>query len=50
VGVWVDLEAACAAAIEVAQQIVPDADAVERYAVGYQAFRKVYPALRGIQG
>ena len=50
VGVWVDLEAACAAAIEVAQQIVPDADAVERYAVGYQAYRKVYPALRGIQG
>jgi xylulokinase len=50
VGVWADLEAACAAAIEVAQQIVPDADAVERYAVGYQAYRKVYPALRGIQG
>jgi xylulokinase len=49
-GVWADLEAACEAAIEVAQQIVPDADAVERYAVGYQAFRKVYPALRGIQG
>lgn len=49
-GVWADLEAACEAAIEVAQQIVPDADAVERYAVGYQAYRKVYPALRGIQG
>ena len=49
-GVWADLEAACEAAIEVAQQIVPDADAVERYAVGYQAYQKVYPALRGIQG
>ena len=50
VGVWSDLEAACGAAIEVAQQIEPDAKAVERYAVGYQAYRKVYPALKGIQG
>ena len=49
-GVWPDLEAACGAAIEVAQQIEPDAKAVERYAVGYQAYRKIYPALRGIQG
>jgi len=45
-----DLEAACAEAIEVAQQIEPDAKAVERYSVGYQAYRKVYPALKGIQG
>jgi len=49
-GVWPDLEAACAEAIEVAQQIEPDAKAVERYSVGYQAYRKVYPALKGIQG
>ncbi len=49
-GVWPDLEAACGAAIEVAQQIEPDTKAVERYAVGYQAYRKVYPALKGIQG
>jgi xylulokinase len=49
-GVWADLEAACKTAIEVAQQIVPDADTAERYSVGYRAYRKVYPALRGIQG
>ena len=49
-GVWPDLEAACGAAIEVAQQIEPDAKTVERYSVGYQAYRKVYPALKGIQG
>jgi len=49
-GVWPDLEAACGAAIEVAQQIEPDAKTVERYSVGYQAFRKIYPALKGIQG
>ena len=49
-GVWPDLEAACKAGIAVAQQIEPDARAVERYAVGYQAYRKVYPALKGIQG
>ena len=49
-GVWPDLEAACGEAIEVAQQIEPDTKAVERYSVGYQAYRKVYPALKGIQG
>jgi xylulokinase len=49
-GVWPDLEAACGEAIEVAQQIEPDAKAVERYSVGYEAYRKVYPALKGIQG
>jgi xylulokinase len=49
-GVWPDLETACGTAIKVAQQIAPDAKAVERYAVGYQAYRKVYPALKGIQG
>jgi xylulokinase len=49
-GVWPDLEAACNEAIEVAQQIEPDAEAVKRYSVGYQAFRQVYPALKGIQG
>jgi len=49
-GVWPDLEAACKAGIAVAQQIEPDARAVERYAVGYQAYRKIYPALKGIQG
>ena len=49
-GVWPDLEAACGEAIEVAQQIEPDAKTVERYAEGYKAYRKVYPALKGIQG
>jgi xylulokinase len=49
-GVWPDLEAACGKAIAVAQQIEPDADAVQRYADGYKAYRKVYPALRGIRG
>ena len=49
-GVWPDLEAACGVAIEVAQQIEPDPKAVERYAEGYQAYRKIYPALKGIQG
>ena len=49
-GGWPDLETACAAAIEVAQQITPDEAAVQRYAEGYKGYRKVYPALRGIQG
>lgn len=49
-GAWPDLDAACAAAIEVAQQIEPDRASVQRYAEGYQAYRKVYPALKGIRG
>ncbi|RXS95419.1 xylulokinase [Silvibacterium dinghuense] len=49
-GAWRDTDAACAAAIEVAEQISPDAAASERYAEGYQGFRQVYPALRNIRG
>jgi len=47
---WPDLEAACRAAIKVAQQIDPPPAAVQRYAEGYTGYRKVYPALKGIQG
>jgi xylulokinase len=50
VGGWPDLDAACADAIEVAEQIQPDAATVERYARGYQAYRRIYPALKGIHG
>ena len=49
-GAWPDTDAACATAIEVAQQIEPDAAAKERYSVGYEAYRKIYPALRNIRG
>jgi xylulokinase len=49
-GGWPDLESACGAAIEVAQRIEPDEATVGRYAEGYKAYRKVYPALRGIHG
>ena len=47
---WPNLEAACAAAIEVAQQIEPDPTAVQRYSEGYKAYRRIYPALKGIVG
>ncbi|HET8637553.1 MAG TPA: FGGY-family carbohydrate kinase, partial [Acidobacteriaceae bacterium] len=47
---WANLEEACVAAIEVAQQIEPDAAAAARYAEGYKAYRKIYPALKGIRG
>jgi xylulokinase len=49
-GGWPNLEAACGAAIKVAQQIEPDAAAVRRYAEGYKAYRKIYPALKDIHG
>jgi len=47
---WANLEEACAASINVAQQIEPEAAAVARYAEGYKAYRKIYPALKGIHG
>ena len=49
-GAWADLKAACGAAIAVAQQIDPDTASVARYARGYQAYRKIYPALKDIRG
>jgi xylulokinase len=47
---WANLEEACTAAIEVAEQIEPDATAVARYTEGYKAYRRIYPALKGIHG
>jgi xylulokinase len=49
-GGWPDVDAACASAIAVAEQIVPDQGAVQRYTRGYEGFRKVYPALRDVRG
>ncbi|TCK75792.1 xylulokinase [Acidipila rosea] len=47
-GAWPDTDAACAAAIEVAEQIMPE-DTAE-YERGYQVYRRIYPALRAIRG
>ena len=49
-GAWPDTDAACAATLEVAQRIEPDSISKERYSVGYEAYRKIYPALRDIRG
>ncbi len=49
-GGWPSVEAACAEAIQVAEQIVPDPAAVQRYNQGYPGFRQVYPALKDIHG
>ena len=49
-GGWPTVEAACAQAIQVAEQIVPDPAAVARYAQSYEGFRKIYPALKDVRG
>lgn len=49
-GAWPNLNAACDAAIEVAERIEPDAAWALRYSDGYAAYRKVYPALKGLHG
>jgi xylulokinase len=46
VGAWPSVEAACAATVQVGQQIEPkDASAMEK---AYEKFRRLYPALREI--
>jgi xylulokinase len=49
VGAWADADAACATAIQVAEQIVPDTAQVQSYTSGYTVFRRLYPALRTIR-
>jgi xylulokinase len=48
-GAWPDTDAACAAAIRVAEQIPPDPAAIKNYAEGYEVYRRIYPALRSIR-
>jgi xylulokinase len=49
VGHWADLNQACAAAIEVAERIEPEAADLAAYKTGYAAWRKVYPALKTLR-
>jgi xylulokinase len=49
VGAWPDTDAACATAIRVAEQILPDPAAMKNYADGYKVYRRIYPALRSIR-
>ena len=49
-GGWPSVQAACAQAIRVAEQITPEPAAVARYTEGYAGFVKVYPALQSVQG
>jgi xylulokinase len=48
-GHWKNLDEACGQAIEVAQRIEPDAGDVAAYKAGYERWRKLYPALRGLR-
>jgi xylulokinase len=48
VGAWDSVEAACAATVRVAEVIEPKNAKV--MAAGYEEYRRVYPALKTIQG
>jgi xylulokinase len=48
-GHWKNLDEACAQAIKVAERIEPDAADVAAYKTGYAKWRKLYPALRGLE-
>jgi xylulokinase len=48
IGVWESVEAACAATVRVAETIGPKDVAVMDE--GYKRYRRIYPALKAIQG
>ncbi len=48
IGVWASVEAACAETVRVAETIAPKNAAV--MAEGYVRYRRIYPALKSIQG
>jgi xylulokinase len=48
IGVWANVEAACAATVRVAETIAPkDAGVMDE---AYERYRRIYPALKTIQG
>jgi Sugar (pentulose and hexulose) kinases len=47
-GNWSSVDDACDTAVRVADEIQPNAENVEILDAAYQAYRKVYPALRQI--
>jgi len=49
-GIWPSVDAACAAGVRVARRVQPDPSAVETMRASYAAFRRVYPALKSVQG
>ncbi len=46
--VWPDVDAACAATIQITGETAPDSAAVSVYARGYEAYRQLYPSLKEI--
>ena len=47
-GHWASLDDACAAAITVAERILPDTESVAAYREGYARWRRLYPALASL--
>ncbi len=47
-GIWHSVDDACAAAVRVAQRIEPRPEVVKQMNASYEAYRRVYPAIRSI--
>ncbi|HEX8501675.1 MAG TPA: xylulokinase [Pyrinomonadaceae bacterium] len=47
-GAWGSVEDACAGAVRVRERVAPRAEAAQLMDERYEAFRKLYPALRGV--
>jgi sugar (pentulose or hexulose) kinase len=49
-GAWKDVDAACDAALQVAETLQPQAQNRITYEHGYATYRKIYPATRSLLG
>jgi xylulokinase len=49
-GIWPSVEAACEATVETHLRVVPNADNVSVLRERYEAYKRLYPALRTIEG
>jgi xylulokinase len=49
IGKWRSVEAACETSVRVARRTQPNPKTVERMSLQYKEYRKLYPALHGIQ-
>lgn len=47
-GIWPDVDAACAATVQVTGETAPDPATVSVYAQGYSAYRQLYPSLKDV--
>jgi xylulokinase len=47
IGIWLDVQTAAKACVRIGPSIMPDIETTQSYAVAYERFRSLYPAISG---